>query len=260
MTEIKFTEEAQRFSRLLSPLKMDEVYFISLSARNKYLDQAERDFYSLGRTEMFAREIIKKNDDFEFAFRKLTGHLYARRTNNGKEIPTKAIVCYMNINPSSVLKAVQQFKRELAEAEENLMRKVIINGNTANEMDFEFFKKAKSKFNNAFQRNHSRKVFLDIDIDVKDLKVLINIIAKLTVNDARFCTIETRGGFHILVKSDTVKGNYLYKVVEETAKMPEARGKEVMFNSNGMVPFPGTLHGDFMVKIRNEYSWLWENA
>jgi len=257
MNVIEFTPEAQEFAKLLAPLQMDEVYFVSLSARNKYLTQEERDFYSLGRTEMFAREIIKKNEDFEFAFRKLTGHLYARRTNNGKEIPMKAIVCYMNINPSSVLKAVQQFKRELGEAEENLMRKVILNGNTANEMDFEFFKKAKSKLNNAYQRNHSRKVFLDIDIDTKNLAVLIKIIASLTINDARFCTIETRGGFHVLVKSDTVKGNYLWKTIEEAGKMPEADGNEVIFNSNGMVPFPGTYHGEFFVKIRKEYSWLW---
>ena len=87
MTTIEFTPEAKEFASMLAPLNMDEVYFISLSARNKYLTQEERDEYSLGRTEMFAREIITKNTDFEFAFRKLTGHLYARRTNNGKEIP-----------------------------------------------------------------------------------------------------------------------------------------------------------------------------
>jgi len=256
MTIIEFTEEAKEFSRLLAPLKMDEVYFISLSARNKYLDQADRDFYSLGRTEMFAREIITKNTDFEFAFRKLTGHLYARRTNNGKEIPTKAIVCYMNINPTSVLKAIQQFKRELAEAEENIMRKVILNGNGANEADFEFFKKAKGKLYNAYQRNHSRKVFLDIDVDTKDINVLTTILAKLTMNDARFITIETRGGFHIMVKCDTIKGNYLYKSIEEAQKLTTA---EVIFNSNGMVPFPGTNHGGFLVKIRKEFSWSWFN-
>lgn len=257
MTIIEFTPEAAEFSRLLPQLQMDEVYFISMSARNKYLDQAERDEYSLGRTEMFARELINKNEDFEFAFRKLTGHIYARRTNNGKEIPTKSLVCYMNINPTSVLKAMQQFKRELAEAEENLMRKVILNGNQANVLDFEFFRKAKSKIYNAFQRNSSRKIFLDIDIDTKDINVLITIIADLTIKDARFCTIETRGGFHVMVKSDTIKGNYLHESIKKAQKMTT---DEVIFNSNGMVPFPGTYQSDFFVKIRKEYSWFWETV
>jgi hypothetical protein len=58
-------EQIRKFVSTLSPLKKDEVYFVSMSARNKYLTDEERRTYDLGRTEMFARELIKPSNRVE---------------------------------------------------------------------------------------------------------------------------------------------------------------------------------------------------
>ena len=51
----------EKFISKLPTLRMDEVSFISLSARNKYLTNEERLTLGLGRTEMFGREIAYEN-------------------------------------------------------------------------------------------------------------------------------------------------------------------------------------------------------
>ena len=51
-------EELERFINYLPQLDKDELWFASLSARNKYLTEDERTYYCLGRSEMFAREFI----------------------------------------------------------------------------------------------------------------------------------------------------------------------------------------------------------
>lgn len=65
--------------------------------------------------------------------------------------------------------------------------------------------------------------------------------------------LETRGGFHIMVRSDTIKGNYVHKAIKEAQAMTQ---KEVCFNPNGMVPMPGTMHAGFSVKVRKDLSIL----
>ncbi len=59
--------ELKRFYDFILPdLLPNEVYFVSLSARNKYLTTEERYDLSLGRTEMFERRIIKKKNGIDF--------------------------------------------------------------------------------------------------------------------------------------------------------------------------------------------------
>ena len=48
------------FDEVLKPLGPTEVFFLSLSARNKYLSEEKRDYYHLGRSEMFAKSIVRE--------------------------------------------------------------------------------------------------------------------------------------------------------------------------------------------------------
>lgn len=254
MTEIiQLNNDSKYFlENILVPLEKDEIYFISLSARNKYLSQEDREKYALSRTEMFAREVVTTNNSWDYVFRKLDGLLKAKRTKTGFPFPTSALVTYVNINPSSAIKAVLQFKKELMEIEENLFRKVLINNNDVNDFDYDFFKKAKSKLFNAYQRQTSRKCFVDIDVDIKNEKILKILLDSLTKYKSEYAVIETRGGYHIMVKSSTLSGNFLYKSVDEAkdeASRIYGREIEIMFNKNAMVPVPGTMHGDFYVKL-----------
>jgi hypothetical protein len=60
-------DEFEKFYKHCVPeLGPDEVFFISLSARNKYLTEQERRDLELGRTEMFARRLIRQRDFSRF--------------------------------------------------------------------------------------------------------------------------------------------------------------------------------------------------
>ena len=51
--------EIEKFHSFLHPLQIGEAYFVSMSARDKYLTPEERAHFSLGRSEMFGRKIVK---------------------------------------------------------------------------------------------------------------------------------------------------------------------------------------------------------
>ncbi len=107
------------YDNILPPLDKTDVYFISLSARNKYLTDEEKETLDLGRTEMFAKTIIRKRewDRFLRTIRKFECHVEGYTTKNGSPIPSKCIVMYININPSNTLQAIAGFKKVLSEYE-----------------------------------------------------------------------------------------------------------------------------------------------
>jgi len=127
--------ELEKFYNEVMPrLTKDEVYFVSLSARNKYLTKEEHDELQLGRTEMFSRSIVR-NDSFDRLVRTLRKYETADGsyvTKNGSNIPSKSVVCYFNINPSSALKAYTEFNHVMAEYMYELSHNVVENRNTEN--------------------------------------------------------------------------------------------------------------------------------
>jgi hypothetical protein len=107
-------EQVKRFYSLLSPLKDEEAYFLSMSARNKYLTEEERKEYNLGRTEMFARELVKEGS-WEAFIRVLKSMQVSRGgyTSRGDvTLPDKCLVVYANINPRSGIKALKEFQEK----------------------------------------------------------------------------------------------------------------------------------------------------
>ena len=92
--------ELEKFHKLLKPLEGDEVYFVSMSARNKYLSAEERASFDLGRSEMMGRKIIKSSD-FESYFRTIRSYEHTWYGRSGAELSSKCLIVYANINVSS---------------------------------------------------------------------------------------------------------------------------------------------------------------
>ena len=84
---IKDFNEYNKFLEVLPELEKDEVYFVSISVRNKYLTSEERDYYCLGRTEIFARAIANSKEELTNVLTQvLPAKLLTKRTKNGKKI------------------------------------------------------------------------------------------------------------------------------------------------------------------------------
>lgn len=86
--------ELKKFFDLYVPDSLpNEVYFISLSARNKYLTPEEKEELGLGKTEMMERRIIREKNWNKFirSIRKFETNERAITSKNGFCIPKKCM-------------------------------------------------------------------------------------------------------------------------------------------------------------------------
>lgn len=248
-TLIHDRKEYLKFLEYLPELENDEVYFLSLSARNKYLTDEERVEYDLGRTEMFSRQIAFDKDGIIHALNKMRADLDVRTTRNGSPMPEHCLVVYINVHPSSTLKAYRRFSEQMDRHYEEAFLG-LRNGSEASDMWIPF-RRITTNLMNHIQKATSRKLLVDVDIDGDDEKESRQLVQE--VNDflsAHGCgrmVVKTQGGFHVLVPS-----KYLGKEVPLFQKLQELDKQtsgEVKFNGNAMVPLPGTKQAGKLVTI-----------
>lgn len=244
-------DEFTKFIDILPELEKDEVYFCSLSARNKYLSKEEREYYSLGQTEMFVREIAKSKEQLStYTIRRLEATLSHKTTRNGLAIPEKSLVCYMNINPSSMIRAYFQFQsemnRQVQEVTAALMHK--------KEPNYTFVLNEHRELLNCIQKSTLRKYFIDIDCDTKKEEICLYLTSTFKEYNIEFHIIETHGGYHFLLRRDTFPEKFnLHMIVEKAANWYDALKEskpEIIINKNAMVPIPGILQAGFLVKFK----------
>ena len=241
------------FDKILYPLEKDEVFFVSLSGRKKYLTDEEREEFQLSKTEMFERRIIREYDWHRFTrtLYKYNVHDKGIVTKNGKTMPQKCLSIYMNINPASTLKALKDFNDQMNEYQYELSR-CILRGSPTDNILYRI-KKADRNLMTAYQRNRSRKIWTDIDFDIphENINVVRFFVDQLEDHDVRYFIIKTHSGFHVLLDQTTIKYDIttsLQKTIMYSNKvmLPEDIG-EIVVNKNEMIPVPGTLHADFPV-------------
>jgi hypothetical protein len=242
-------DEVKRFVRMLAPLENHEMYFVSLSARNKYLTEDERREYSLGRTEMFNRRMVKNSkhssleDTYVRVLRSMECDERGYLTRNGKPIPSKTLIAYALINPSDGFEAARQFSQQvLHQAFEE---------HTEDAMSF--FGHIDSKLNNNLQAATKRKVWIDIDFDVphKYRHALEEFLKELRSLGVEAHPISTKSGFHVLLKKETLKFNYVQLVKNYddwlNVEIDSEKTVEAIINRNAMIPIPGTIQGGYEV-------------
>ncbi len=236
--------DVDHFVNLLPNLQGGEVYFISLSARKKYLTLAEREHFGLGRTEMFSRTLVRSKPQFTYALRKLESSLDYRRTKTGLEIPLKCVVVYVNINPSSTIVAYNNFAQNMNKQQGEAM-KALMKGKTPN---LDGFAKIDRLLMNEIQKARGNKHFLDIDCDSLPKQNVRTFIDELQQDNIVCHTIHTKGGNHVLIQRDTLPKKYsLHKKVHAINLIASGLGGEVIFNSNDMIPMPGTYQAGYKV-------------
>jgi hypothetical protein len=245
-------------------LKRDEVFFFSLSARNKALTEDEREQYKLGRSEMFHRVIIR-HDSCEMILR----HIYRCETNKNGFLtnanlpyPDKCLTLYWNINPSNVRKVLYAQQQLIIDLQDELINASLKMSNEAIAEAFYKIKKSYDSTLSLYQTNTGTRYWIDFDLDVE--KELLNnhytTIHKFLVEKiglGNFVCIDTKGGMHILIRKKCIKFNpdeitkNILSIIYGDKHIENIKG-EIIRNKNEMIPLPGTIQCNYNVKVLNK--------
>jgi hypothetical protein len=110
------------------------------------------------------------------------------------------------------------------------------------------FSKLDVELMNCVQRCRGQKKFIDIDFDIDkatEFHILVSFRDFLRENNITYHVIETKSGYHVLMERATIKCNFHTKVKELHALVKD----EVIVNNNEMIPCPGTLQGNHLVRF-----------
>jgi hypothetical protein len=176
--------------------------------------------------------------------RKLEGELGTRLTKTGQLFPQKALVVYVNINPSCAVSAHMKYMQKM-NVELDQILKATQRGKQAN---YTGFQRADRILLDCFQTSTGERTYLDIDLDTKEEVYLFELRSKLDEHNISYSVVETKSGFHVLIMRDTLNNSNL-RLDLLVKNLAEKSGTEVMFNKNAMVPMPGTLQAGKLVRV-----------
>lgn len=233
---IKDEEQLLLFHSHLLSLKNDEVYYIMLGARRKYLTDEEKEPYNMNGSDMIKRVTVK-NNSFEY-FRKkvleLSAPIGTYTDKNGLELPEHSLTLYMTINP-----------RDCRLASVNIIAKLAEKLHNKQPMNLEQFMYSE------IHKSCNRKRFMDFDIDPNgsdNLQQIINDV-KTILGKSSTIEIRTRTGAHILLDKHTIDKtvkNTFYKSIKQLSASLDGT---IDFLSDAMVPIPGTTQGGTIPRL-----------
>ncbi len=246
------------YKECLPKLDAAQVYFLSLSARNKYLTDEERRELELGRTEMFAKTIIRHSgaDEFVKHIRRLECDTRGYTTRTGAPVPEKCLVCYVNLDPSSTVTALMEFQKVLNEYTIEALSLAFNKGNAENFANR--FNKIDNNLLTCYQQAKTKGPWIDLDVDLinknpnreeADFFSIVSTISGYGISDYRF--ISTRSGYHVLIarKQLTCDPSLIATAVMQSLVLCGVTVSEVVVNKNRMVPVPGTYQAGTPVKL-----------
>jgi hypothetical protein len=253
----------------MPPLKQHEAYFISTSARNKQLDEQEREIYQVGRSEMWHKEIIPESDYNRFikGIRRCECNKYAYLTKANLPYPDKVLVLYINIVPTNAYRAMQEQLKYLIDIQQQLTDAVVKNSEGGIEACYKNIRHCHTTGQSVFARCFSDTYWVDIDCDCESTPLDIGIIKEKLFNQGfakgDFIIVDTAGGTHWMFTSTSLKGygkrikndpiKMVVNIIESVLRWQGYDPKEVVRNKNEMIPLPGTLqYGDYLVRVINK--------
>jgi len=277
----KFLEDVNElkwfYSYVLPPLKPHECYFMSNSARNKKLDESERELYQVGRSEMWKKEVVT-DDSFERLLkgvRRLETNRYAYLTKSGLPYPDKVLVLYMNIVPTDAYRAMREQMRNLMEIQGELTDSLVKGSGQGVESAWQNIRKSHTTGQSVFARSFSEKVWIDVDMDCKGWSgnlagwTAVDGIKQFLMKElglGNYVQVWTAGGWHWILRSSSLREvgrrNNRDPITVVCDEMKNIMGREgiydpeideVIRNKNEMIPLPGTLqYGDHLVTVVNK--------
>jgi hypothetical protein len=251
-----------------------ECYFMSCSARNKKLSEEEREYYRVGRSEMWAKQIVAEDDYSRFlkGIRRCEANRLAYLTKGGMPYPDKVLVLYFNVVPTDAYWAMKLQIEYLLDLQMQLTDSALKGSEKALEETWRNVRHSHTTGQSVFARSYGEDTWLDIDMDCKNWiksvdgwRSLDEIKTTMTADLGlgNYAQIWTAGGWHWLIrmtalrdmgrkiKADPVKR--LIQTMEDGLVKYGFKPDEIVSNKNKMIPLPGTLqYGDHLVQVMNK--------
>ena len=274
MGTYKYLEDIEElewfYKNVMQRLKGHECWFLSASARNKRLSEEERKTYQLGRSEMFASEVVSEEgfDKYLRAVRRLEANVLAYTTKSGVAYPDKVLVLYANICPSDAYRAMLEQTNKFIEIQKTLTDGLLKGSKAAVDAAFYSIRHSHTIGHSVFARSFSEGEWVDVDCDVdttsRDCSDTVLCVLGTLLEQGDFVVIETVGGYHCFLKKTAlktlganIKGDPIKAIVDKLDRRFKELGvevREIVKNVNEMCPLPGTLqYGEKLVRVVNKY-------
>ena len=215
------TDEAalRSFIDWLPDLTDGECFYVCLFSRSKYdsTNVLKSDKQQLGRftsTKEYLFDKIKKLECEIGSYKQ-----------KGNPVPQESRAVYITPNPRSYEKATKESLKKFAD----LVTKPYSNYNPHQEVLSQI------------QVCYSRKPYMDFDFDsVNYIDVRNEIIANDLINIEACTFLQTRGGFHLLIKLDEIEKEFVKNWYNNIVKLS---GVDV--RGDNLIPCPGCTQGLF---------------
>jgi hypothetical protein len=260
---------------IIAPLNPREAHFISLSARNKQLDEEERRHYQVGRSEMFAKQVVADDayETYVKHIRRCEANKQAFLTKSSMPYPDKVLVMYMTLPKVDCYRAMDDQMTHLMGLKNALLDSALKGSAEAINESYKAIRHTHSIGQSIFARCWGHNEWIDIDVDapllgsdelhaVNFMTAALPLITEI-VGVGNVAVVHTAGGEHWLIRKRCIKQNptTFITVLEETLKYQGYEYKEVVRNTNLMIPHPGTVqYGTHIVRVLNKSDFTEEHV
>lgn len=217
-------EEFNKFLQWLPPLEKEECHYAALLARDKYIRELgigtfSSDKHQCARFVTTHQRMLLKLKQCETE----VGN-YAVK---GLEVPQEALAAYTTINPRSQIKAAKWLLKRLAD--------VVADG----EQNVNIYQESLT----AIHKSIGRKLFVDVDFDNVEMFPTVKMMKEF-INPNAVKILQTRGGFHAIIRLDTIEDKWVKSWYKNITSIP---GADIAGDT--LIPIPGTYQGGFVPKL-----------
>lgn len=209
----------------LPELNSDETYYCCLFARSKYAKNVDgsNKFPHIKTDKSQLKRFTAKKEHLLNKIEQLECKFGAYKTKDGDPVPQEALALYITPNPRSMRRGLFTLTRKLTD--------ILETAGTG----YNIHQEALS----AIQKAKSHTHFVDFDIDEElDFDILNSILPSTAYN-----VLQTRGGYHVLVKPTEATSHNKKWHPQITDKL------NVDINGDNMIPVPGTHQGGYTPKF-----------
>ena len=279
------------FDHVIQKPQINESYTAVLVSRHKKLTKEEQEDIGLTRKEAeflavetfrlahFKDALYQNENNWTFEsflkhLRRLEVNKEAYTTSKGLPLPTKTLATIFYVNPCDNIKVCREFFNQYLDVTQSIS-KAMLNGKTTvdNLQSYQWFDKAESNLKHLRANQKGTRYWLDFDIDVPAwFKVSYYDQLKTLLTEAyglkNYVIIDTSGGYHILVRTSTIKQNPrlfsnkvydLYQAGIKAGNEPYVDEKgnskfECIVNDSQIpgLPLPGTYQYNRKVTVLNK--------